>query len=266
MYCGLFGLNYPCSELFLQAGDQRARQVCLDVADAIMYRARRNRFGQLAHDDHWEYDIPDACFFNVEPLMRAAAVEKEKGWPYVKHAVAQLRSYIDIFLDRKLGLSRTILGPDGVGKTFWGRAQGWLIWSFIAVMRGLPADDADLARFRDDLEFFADGLAKVVDEEGSIHAFANEPKSLQETTGTAMVALSLHESMRRGYLDRAKYAGLVQRMWQYCKKHVTDDGGFEKVYVEWALPAELSVESSKTVQFGPHIGALLWLADEMTTN
>jgi hypothetical protein len=25
------------------------------------------------------------------------------------------------------------------------------------------------------------------------------------------------------------------------------------------------VESSKTVQFGPHIGALLWLADEMTT-
>ena len=34
---------------------------------------------------------------------------------------------------------------------------------------------------------------------------------------------------------------------------------------EWALPAELGVESSKTVKFGPHVGALLWLANEMTT-
>ena len=41
---------------------------------------------------------------------------------------------------------------------------------------------------------------------------------------------------------------------------------FEKVYTEWALPAELYVESSKTVKFGPHIGALLWLANEMTTS
>jgi hypothetical protein len=32
---------------------------------------------------------------------------------------------------------------------------------------------------------------------------------------------------------------------------------------EWALPAELYVESSKAVEFGPHIGALLWLADEL---
>ena len=55
-------------------------------------------------------------------------------------------------------------------------------------------------------------------------------------------------------------------MWEFVKKNVTDDGGFEKVYNEWALPAELNCESSKTVKFGPHIGALLWLADEITTN
>jgi rhamnogalacturonyl hydrolase YesR len=265
MYCGLFGLNFPCSELFKQAGDKRAREVCIDVADAIVHRARRNRFGHSAHDDHWEYDIPDACFFTVEPLMRAAAVEPECGWVYVDAAIAQLRAYIDVFLNRSNGLAHTVLGPHGLGKTFWCRAQGWLMWSFIAVLRGLPLNAPQRDGFLRDLAFFADGVVKTVDEDGAIHAFANDRSSLQETTGTAMVAIALHESIRRGWLAKPKYAPVADRMWHFCKRHITSDGGFEKVYYEWALPAELYVESSKTVKFGPHIGALLWLADEMTT-
>jgi hypothetical protein len=266
MYCGLFGLNFPCSELFKQTGDERAKQVCIDIADAILYRARRNRFGLSAHDDDWEYDIPDACFFTVEPLMRAASVDPERGWPYVKLAAAQLRSYIDVFLNRQNGLAHTILGPNGIGKTFWCRAQGWLMWSFIAVLRDLPKDDPGMEGFLNDLRFFADGVVRTVDADGAIHAFANDPATPPESSGTAMVAIALHESIRRGWLDRHKFADVTQRMWQFCKKHITADGGFENVYVEWALPVELYVESSKTVQFGPHIGALLWLADEMTTS
>jgi hypothetical protein len=265
MYSGLFALNFPCAELFKQTGDIRAKEVCIDIADAILYRGRRNQFGHAAHDDYWEYDIPDACFFNVEPLMQAASVDPEGGWVCVKAASAQLRAYIDVFLDPAIGLAHTILGPKGLGKTFWSRAQGWLIWSFTAILRGLPKDDPARAGFLRDLECFADSIVKTVDADGSIHAFANDPASLPETTGTAMVALALHESMRRGWLDRGKYGDITQRMWHYCRRHITDDGGFEKVYVEWALPAELYVESSKTVKFGPHIGALLWLAHEMTS-
>jgi rhamnogalacturonyl hydrolase YesR len=151
-----------------------------------------------------------------------------------------------------------------LGKTHWGRAQGWLMWSFLAVMRGLPADDPAMAGFLQDLKFFADGVVQTVDDAGAIHAFANDPTSLPETTGTAMVAIGLHEGMRRGWLERAKYAEVAQRMWRFCRDHITPDGRFELVYTEWALPAELYVESSRTVQFGPHIGALLWLANEMT--
>lgn len=265
MYCGIFALNFPCAELYKQAGDERARQVCIDIADAILYRGRRNSLGLAAHDDYWEYDIPDACFFNVEPLMQAASVDPERGWPYVKLAASQLRAYTDAFLDRTSGLARTIMGPRGLGKTYWCRAQGWLMWSFTAVLRGLPKDDPAYQDLVRDLAFFADGVVRTVNEEGAIHAFANDPSTLPETTGTAMVAIAIHESMRRGWLDRNKYAGVVKRMWHFCRRHITDDGGFEKVYYEWALPAELYVESSKTVRFGPHIGALLWLADEMTT-
>jgi rhamnogalacturonyl hydrolase YesR len=282
MYSGLFGLAFPCAGLFQQTGDERARDVCVDIADAILYRARRNGFGLTAHDDHWEYDIPDAGFFTVQALMSAASVAPEHAECYVKLATTQLRAYIDVFLSRTSGLAHTILGPKGLGKTFWCRAQGWLMWTFIALLRGAPVGatlvspapvgtratgDTSVAPTRTplrDLEFFADGVARTADADGAIHAFANDPSSLQETTGTAMVALGLHESIRRGWLDRSKYHDLAQRMWNFCRRHITDEGGFEKVYVEWALPAELYVESSKTVKFGPHIGALLWLAHEMT--
>jgi rhamnogalacturonyl hydrolase YesR len=139
------------------------------------------------------------------------------------------------------------------------------MWSFTAVLRGLPNDDPHRAGFLRDLDFFADGVARTVDGDGAIHAFADDPQSLPETSGTAMVAIALHESIRRGWLPREKYADVAQRMWRFCARHITDDGGFEKVYTEWALPAELYVESSKTVKFGPHVGALLWLAHEMTS-
>jgi hypothetical protein len=261
MYSGLFGLAFPCAQLLQQTGDERAREVCIDIADAVLYRSRRSALGLVAHDDHWEYDIPDAGFFTTQALMSAASVDPQRGGPYVNLAVAQLRAYIDVFLDRDRALARTILGPKGLGKTFWCRAQGWLMWSFIAVMRDLPRPQ----EFAADLAFFADGIARVIDSNGALHAFANDPVSPAETSGTAMVALALHESIRRGWLDRTNYAALVQRMWQFCQSHISEDGGLEKVYIEWALPAELSVESSKTVHFGPHIGALLWLADEMTT-
>src|SRR5205814_4285811 len=75
-----------------------------------------------------------------------------------------------------------------------------------------------------DLEFFAAGVVRTADADGAIHAFANDPSSLQETTGTAMVALALHASMRRGWLDHARYAETVQRMWSFCRRHITDDG------------------------------------------
>jgi hypothetical protein len=266
MYCGLFGLVFPCAELFKQTGDERAQQVCLDVGDAILYRGRRNGLGLAAHDDHWEYNIPDACFFTVGPLMAAASVASpQQAQTYLTLASIQLRAYVDVFLNRQCGLAHTILGSKGLGKTFWCRAQGWLMWSFVSVLRGLPQHDSARKGLLTDLEFFADAVVRTVDADSALHAFANDPQSLPETSGTAMVAVALHESIRRGWLDADKYCSVAQRMWQFCRRHVTDDGGFEKVYYEWALPAELYVESSKTVKFGPHIGALLWLADEVTT-
>ena len=166
MYAGFFGLVFPLSDLFFQTGDLRAKTTCQEIGDAIMYLSRRNQYGLIAHDNHWIYDIPDAGFFAIQALMLVAKVDPTQSVTFVKHAVAQLRAYIDVFLDRKLGLSKTILGPDGLGKTYWCRAQGWLIWAIMAVLRDLPAGHPAFKGFRDDLEVFASGLAKATDADG----------------------------------------------------------------------------------------------------
>jgi rhamnogalacturonyl hydrolase YesR len=264
-YCGLYGLAYPCHELFLQTGDERARETVLEIGQTILHKARRHGNGLLAHDDHWDKAIPDACFFNVEPLMRAAQLDDRHGEVYQEQAVYQLRTYIDIFLDRSNGLAKTMLHlPDRIGSTYWCRASGWLMWSFVGVMRFLPPNHPAMAGFKRDLKFFAAGVVKALGPQGCIHGYANDHSSPPESTGTAMCVISIHEAVRNGWIPN-EYGDAMNRMWQFCKKNVTDKGAFESVYYEWAMPAEDGYMETRSVSFGPHIGALLWLADEMTT-
>ncbi|MDX1285255.1 MAG: hypothetical protein R3182_09590, partial [Draconibacterium sp.] len=51
MYSGFFGLPFPCFEFYKQTGDDRAKQICLDVANAILHKAARNNHGLVLHDD-----------------------------------------------------------------------------------------------------------------------------------------------------------------------------------------------------------------------
>ncbi len=162
-YSGHFGLSYPCYELFRQIGDSRARRVCLDVAPIILHQTARNRLGLVLHDDNAGFTIPDTCYFVVTPLMIAASLDKERGPVYRDQAVFQLRTCIDVFLAKDTGLAKTILFNSGVGKTYWTRASGWLLWAITGVLRYLAPGDPLFAGFVADLAALARGIARVQD-------------------------------------------------------------------------------------------------------
>ena len=206
-YCGHFGLSFPCWELVRQFQDERARRVCLDVAGLILHQTARNRFGMVLHADSDDFTIPDTCYFVVTPLMIGYALDPSGGAAFRDQAVYQLRTFVDVFLDRQLGLAKTILGPDGTGVTYWTRATGWLLWSITGVLRYLPPAHPDFARFTEDLRGLAEGIARAQDPSGALHLFTNDPASPLETTGTAMVAMGLHEAVRKGWLPALVHAG-----------------------------------------------------------
>ena len=262
-YAGHFGLAFPCYELFRQTGDERARRICLAVADIILHKTARNRYGMVGHDDNVEWAIPDVCYFAVTPLMNAYKLCGESGSAYRDQAVYQLRTYVDVFLAKDTAIAKTMLLKDGIGKTYWSRATGWLLWSMTGVLRHLPPDHPAFGPFVADLRRFADGIARHQDASGGIHLYVDDPKSPLEMTGSAMCAMGLHESVRRGWLPRS-YAPLTDRFWSFVKENIGQDGRLHRVYTGWAVPAEQGQVSMDTEEMGWALGFAMSLANEMT--
>ncbi len=236
-YAGHYGLAFPCYEMATQFQEPRARQACLDIARTILHRSSRNRLGMVNHDDNAEFAIPDTCYFVVAALMMASQLSGEDRQVYQEQALFQLRTYVDTFLVRETGLVRTILYKEGLGKTYWTRAAGWLLWAITSVLRHLPPSAPETAGFLRDLRCLADGLKRVQDAGGGFHVLLDEPSTPLETTGSVMFAVGLHESIQRGWLPNS-FSQLVSAAWQFAGKQITEDGRILQAYTGWAVPAE----------------------------
>jgi hypothetical protein len=263
-YAGHFGLSFPCFEMVRQFEDERARAVCLGIADVILHQTKRNDRGMVMHDDLADFTIPDVCYFVVTPLMIASVLDKKYGRVYRDQAVFQLRSFIDVFLMKDTGLARTILTPSGLGKSYWTRASGWLLWGITGVLRHLPAGDPEFRGFVADLNRLASGIARVQDVSGGLHVFLNDRTSPLETTRTAMCAMGLHESVRKGWLP-ASFQPVAEKAWRFVQDHITPEGQITSAYTAWAVPAEKGVLAMDKVQMPWIPGFILSTAYEMTT-
>jgi rhamnogalacturonyl hydrolase YesR len=198
--------------------------------------------------------------------MLAFRLDPDKGKVYRDQAVYQLRTYTDTFLVSETGLAKTILLKEGLGKTYWTRATGWLLWAITAVLRHLSPSHPDFGRFRDDLQALAAGVARVQDVSGGLHVLLDDPSTPLETTGTAMCAMTLHESVRRGWLPDT-VSETVARAWNYVKGNIAADGNIRNVYTGWAVPAENRSIGSRmdTEMMEWVLGLILSAANEVTS-
>ncbi len=242
-YAGLYGLAFPCHELYRLTGDPRAHQVCLDIADAILHLAPREGHGLILHDDgmlggkQGFFTIPDAIYFAVRALAIASILDPQTGPVYRKQALYQIRVCTEIFLDKKLGLARTMLTAAGTGKSYWCRASGWLMYAMVGVLRYLPKEHPQFAELTRDLKVLADGVAAAAGPNGGLRALANDPSTPEETTGTAMCLAGIMEGVAKRWLPDV-YAAFCRRAWDFLLRHVRPDGTIFGVYTGWALTAE----------------------------
>lgn len=263
-YVSHYGLAMPCYEMAIQFKHERARQACIDIAQAIVHQSHRTFYGMVDHDDSAAFAIPDACYFAITPLMLASDLDEEHRELFREEAIEQVRRYTDIFFNRRTGLTKTMLKKDGMGKTYWTRATGWLLWAMTSVLRYLPETDPRRPAMLYDLQVMADGVARVQDPGGGLHVLLDDPTTPLETTGTAMDALGFHEAVRRGWLDR-RYDKVIGPAWNFVKKNITDDGQIVHAFTGWAGPAEerRMVMDHQKQEWVP--GFILRVSDEMTT-
>jgi hypothetical protein len=262
-YAGHYGLAMPCYQMATQFGHAGARRTCIDLAGIIAREAHRNRFGLIEHDDTGAFAIPDACYFVVTPLMMAAELDPQQRDFFRGLAIDQLRRYTDIFLNKETALAKTMLLPDGLGQTYWTRASGWLLWAMTSVLRYLEPSDSRRTDIIRDLRTLAGGVRRRQDASGGLRVLLDDPTTPLETTGTAMWASGVQESLRLGWLG-GDYEEPVNLAWTFVKAHITPDGRIVQAFTGWAGPAEerRMVIDHQNQEWIP--GFILRVSDELT--
>jgi rhamnogalacturonyl hydrolase YesR len=263
-YAGHFGISQVCEQMFAQFKDERARKVAEDVAGIVLHRTARNRLGLVGHDDTADFAIPDVTFFAVSSLMIGAALDAQNAAAYREQALYQLRTSIDTFVMKDTGLAKTLYRNNGgVGKTYWTRASGWLLWAVTAMLRRLDPKHSAFSGFTTDLRRLVDGMMRVQEADGGFHVLLDDPSTPLDTSGPAMFALGVHESVRRGWLPDS-YRAASERAWEFVKAHLTDEGVLRNTHYLWALPAENRDMRLRDETSGWAMGFVLAAANEMT--
>ena len=109
-------------------------------------------------------------------------------------------------------------------RSFWGGGQGWAAAGIARVIRALPesrsADKAKLAGYLKDL---LDGCLAWQRPSGLFGNVVDDPNSFEETDLAQMLAYSIYESVRGGWLPR-DYLAAADRMRSAARAKVDADG------------------------------------------
>lgn len=244
MYSGFFGLPFPCYEIYKRTGDERAKQICLDVASAILHVSARDQRGLVLHDDGYHpgqkaraFTIPDTMYFVTKALMIASVLDGETGKVYRDQALYQIKTGIPFYLDKEKHIARTVLFPTGTGNTFWCRASGWLSYALVGILRFLPAGHPAFKELAGDLKRLADGVKEYQGPSGGLRVLIDRPETPEETSGTAMCLASVKEAVLNGWIPD-EYGEFLERGWRFVKDHVSNEGEITGVYTGWAMTAE----------------------------
>ena len=113
------------------------------------------------------------------------------------------------------------------GKSFWARGDGWVLAGLAKVLSDLPKDyehrDFFVKRFGE----LAQGVARCQRPEGywSRSMLCEEDAPGPETSGTAFFAYGLMWGVNHGYLDKAEYAPVIEKAWNYLVRTALQPDG-----------------------------------------
>jgi rhamnogalacturonyl hydrolase YesR len=109
-------------------------------------------------------------------------------------------------------------------KKFWGGGQGWAAAGLTRVIRALPADrQPDKAKLAGYLRDLIDGCVAHQRASGLFNDVVDDPNTFEETDLAQMLAYSIYESVRGGWLP-ASYLTAADKMRAGARAKVDADG------------------------------------------
>ena len=152
--------------------------------------------------------------------------------------------------------------PNGK-KVFWSRGNGWVFAGVARMLKELPADYPDRARYVTLFREMAEKIVAVQGADGYWRSSLLDPQSRPnpETSGTGFFVYGLAWGINHGLLDRARYEPAVTRGWFAMVKAVHPDGMLGWVQRIGDQPGATTANTTEV--YG--VGALLLAGSEVHT-
>ena len=131
------------------------------------------------------------------------------------------------------------------GKSFWARGDGWVLAGLAKVLADMPKDYKNRPFFVQRFQQLAEGVARVQHPDGywSRSMLCEGDAPGPETSGTAFFCYGLEWGVNHGYLDKAKYAPVIEKAWNYLStKALQPDGS-----IGYVQPIGEKPDPTKTV-------------------
>ena len=150
------------------------------------------------------------------------------------------------------------------GKSFWARGDGWVLAGLGKVLADMPRDYQHRPIFVQRFQQLAEGVARCQQPGGywSRSMLCEDDAPGPETSGTAFFCYGLLWGVNHGYLDKAQYAPVIEKAWNYLStKALQADGsiGYVQPIGEKPDPTKI-VDARSQAPFGT--GAWLLAACE----
>ena len=196
--------------------DPALRKAADTMLDYTLNKAARAPDGTIYHTGQTMWSDT----FHTSPPFLAYAGKYDE-------AVAQIEGLWKRLYDPKTKLIAHIWSESGnrfTDKNAWASGDGWAAAAITRVIRYLPANHPGRAGLVAHLRDLLDGCIAHQTPEGLFHDTIDNPNSFIETDGAQMLAYSIYESVRGGWLDKS-YLVAADKMRAAARAKV-DDAGF----------------------------------------
>ena len=209
-----------CGEPLLRAaeitGDPAIRAAVDNLLAYVLERAPRAVDGTLYHYDACM--MSDSCH-TAAPFLAAVGRHDE--------ARRQVEGYKRRLWDNDARLYRAIWDESKQAcarRDFWGVGNGWVVVALTRMIRALPADRvADREPLVAHLRDLLAGCLAHERPDGLFHDVLDDPRSFVETNLAQMLAFSINEGVRGGWLS-ADLVPAAERMRSAVRTKVDGDG------------------------------------------
>jgi len=227
-YCGHWGPGFPILILYEETRNHKYLDLARQIVEFMTEKAERTSDGGLSHffgkRQLW-VDTLDMCcpvFSNFARITNRPEFQKE--------AIRQLEIFSKHLQDSKSGLFYHMWDEDAGTRTpeFWGRGNGWVVMSYIEVLKNEEPDSPNVSRLVKPLSQQLANIVRLQDEKtGLWHTVLDAPDTYLEGSGSAMFLYGMVECRNRKLLDVPVDA--MRRAWTGLLNTVQPDGRIDSV-------------------------------------